>query len=197
MSAWWSGLSGLTQGMYCGAVFFSVLLVWQLISALLGLTTDASDIADLEGADSVDALDTTMAFQLLSLRSILAFFTLFTWGTALYLDRGATPGRAMGIASLWGLGGMVSVAALLYALPKLAHTGTKQLGSCVGSRGTVYLDIPAGGVGQARVMVSGVLSHVDARVEGGAALSAGTPIVVVRQLDHKTVELKAAEAGKE
>lgn len=203
MHAWWDGLSGLARAMFCGAAFFSLLFVWQLISALLGLTGDAAEVSDVDGLDVdvdtavSDAMDTTQAFQLLSLRSIVTFLTLFTWGSALYLARGESPAMALGIASLWGLAGMASVAVLLYWLPKLAHTGTKQLASCVGARGTVYLDIPAAGVGQVRALVSGILSHVDAGTADGTPLAAGTPVVIVRQLDHKTVEVKPVKAGEE
>ncbi len=202
MNAWWNGLSGLARAMFYGAAFFSLLFVWQLLSALLGLTGDAADVPDVDGLDidaatGMDALDTVHAFQLLSLRSMITFLTLFTWGSALYLARGESPAMALGISSLWGLAGMAGVAGLLYWLPKLAHTGTKQIASCVGTRGTVYLDIPAAGIGQVRVMVSGILSHVDAATTDATPLAAGTPVVIVRQLDHKTVEVKAVKAGED
>ncbi len=200
MNAWWDGLSGLNRGMFCAAALFGVLFVWQMISALLGLSADGADVeaGDAGPADHpLDAADTVHAFQLLSLRSILTFLTLFTWGSALYLARGARTGTALGISAVWGLAGMASIALLLHWLPRLAHTGTKDLRSCVGCRGRVYLDIPAGGIGQVRVMVSGVQSHVDAGTANGAPLKAGTPVVVVRSLDQRTVEVKAVQAGEE
>lgn len=202
MNAWWDGLSGLARAMYIGAAFFSILFVWQLLAALMGLADDASEIADVEGMDTAtgsgsDAAGTIHAFQLLSLRSILTFLTLFTWGSALYLNRGERPGTAMGISILWGLAGMGCVAALLYWLPKMAHTGTQRIDSCVGGRATVYLDIPAGGTGQVRTLVSGISTHVDAVAPDGAALRSGMPVVITRQLDHKTVEVKAVKSQDE
>jgi hypothetical protein len=99
----------------------------------------------------------------------------------------------MGVSTLWGLAGMFSVALLLYLLPKLAHTGTKRIGSSLGAHGTVYLDIPEGGQGEVRVAVSDVISFVKARGRDGAAIKSGTPIVVTRILGQATVEVDTAD----
>lgn len=191
MNAWWNGLGGLAQAMYGAAAFFSVLFLWQLLSVIAGLSADHADMPDAPHAHTgADAAQTVEAFQWLSVRSILTFLTLFTWGAALYLDRGLAPGKALGLATVWGLAGMASVALLLHWLPRMAQTGTKELASCVGARGSVYLDIPAAGQGQVRLMVSGVLSHADARAAAGIAIKAGTLVEVVRLLDQRTVEVK-------
>jgi hypothetical protein len=54
----------------------------------------------------------------------------------------------------------------------------------------VYADIPAGGTGQIRTLVSGVVTVVAARAAGGEALKAGTPVKVRRCLDATTVEVE-------
>jgi hypothetical protein len=134
-----------------------------------------------------------VAFELLSFRSILAFFTLFTWYTALTLAR--TGGKelfwAISVGLLWGLAGMFSVALLFYLMRKLGETGTSRMETCVGTPGTVYADIPAQGTGQVRCLVSGVVTFVKARAAGGAALTAGTPVKILDQLDDTTVEVEA------
>ena len=96
----------------------------------------------------------------------------------------------MGIASIWGFAGMGSVALVLYLLPKLAHTGTRNMNNAMGAAGTVYLDISEGGIGEVRIPVDDVISYVKARAVDGSALKAGTPIVVTRVLDQTTVEVK-------
>jgi len=60
----------------------------------------------------------------------------------------------------------------------------------VGSRGSVYLDVPAGGTGEVRVTVSGVVSMVKARALGGQAIKAGTPVRVVRQIEANCVAVE-------
>lgn len=210
MNEWWNNLTQLNQAFYGGAAFFSVFFVWQLISAFMGLDTDSDAEVDVDadagdgdqayddfddGTES-DAGETTMAFKLLSVRSIVTFFTLFAWGGALYLNRGDAPARAMGLSAIWGLAGMLSVALFFFLLPKLAHTGTKSLKTAVGTQGSVYLNIPENGSGEIRVTVSGHMSHVRARGAGGKAFGAGARVRVVRQLDQTTVEVAALDEGE-
>jgi hypothetical protein len=206
MSEWWSALDSVTRGFYVAGVFFGVFFVWQLLAALMGLADDGGGIDadgdvdvggdELELEDAVDdAADTMLAFKLLSFRSVLTFCTLFTWGTALYLNRGDALGRAMGVATIWGLAGMACVGFLLAWLPRLAHTGNKIIGSCVGTQGTVYLDIPAGGSGEVRVMVSGMVSFVKATSATGEALKAGTPVVVEKAIDPSRVVVRPLSGG--
>ncbi len=200
MTEWWQNLSSVNRGFFCAAAFFSVFFIWQLLAALIGLGDDdgghdAGDSCDVEGEDfdvdaHSDAPATVMAFKLLSIRAIITFCTLFTWGSALYLSRDVPLGKAMGISTIWGLAGMASVAIVLALLPKLAHTGTKRLSTALGMRGSVYLDIPEGGMGEIRIPVSGVISYVKAISTGGKALKVGTPVIVKRVLDETSVEVE-------
>jgi len=213
MNEWWENLEAINRIFYCLAAFFSVFFVWQLIAVLIGLGGDEveadTDVdADVDtdvdadgtydefedGAAS-DAVETAVAFKLVSIRSILTFCTLFTWGTALYLNRGDTLGRAMGVSIIWGVAGMFSIALLVWGMKRLTHTGTKNLASCVGTDGTVYLDIPAGGMGEVRVLVSGSISYVKARAMGGEGLKSGTPVHVERCVGQTMVLVKSIEEG--
>jgi len=220
MMAWWDGLTALNKGFFSAAAFLSVLFILQLIAAIIGLDDEGgddmadggdfeadvdtdldTDTSDFDAGADTDSTATVVAFKLLSIRAIITFGTLFTWGSALYLSRGVGITRAMGISSIWGLAGMGSVALLLSLLPKLAHTGTKRIATSLGAKGSVYLDIPAGGQGEVRVAVSDVISFVKARAIGGVEIKAGTPVVVKRIIDQTTVEVDVAteteEGGKE
>ena len=208
MGEWWQELSQVNRGFYCAAAFCSVFFLWQLISALIGLGGHDIDVDhDVDpgaggadggmdhtydtfehGAES-DAIETVAAFKLLSVRSIITFLTLFSWGGALYLNNGNEMGYAMVLSTIWGFAGMGSVAGILYLLPKLTHTGTQKIASCVGAQGEVYLDIPDGGTGEVRVLVSGVVSTIKARTVAGQTLTAGTAVKVTRLLDVVTVEV--------
>jgi membrane protein implicated in regulation of membrane protease activity len=208
MAAWWSDLGSATQAFYAAALFFSALFLWQLIAALMGLgggedfDVDAGDDADMDadvaagehpefehGAD-VDGTATMASFKLLSFRSILAFLMMFSWAGALYTHGGTSMGRSLGYALVLGLLMMAVVALLLFGLRRLAESGTPRIDTAVGTDGTVYLDIPADGMGEARVRVSGVLSHVRARGVGGQELKAGTPVRVTRVLGPRTIEVE-------
>jgi hypothetical protein len=194
MAEWWDGLTGLNRGFYCAAVFFGVFFVWQLVATFLGLGGDGMADGDATAEDGTggDADQTMSVFKLLSIRSVITFLTLFSWGGAMYLSAGRSVAYAVGVSSVWGLAGMTAVALLLYALPKLTHVGNKNIATAVGGEGVVYLDIPADGEGEIRVQVSGVLSHVRARCADGRALRAGSPVVVTRIVGGNRVEVKAA-----
>ncbi len=211
MTEWWERLETITQVFYCLAAFFSVFLAWQLIAALMGLGGDEADVGadtdvdadvdvdadgtydDFESGAEADAVETLDAFRLVSIRSVVAFCTLFTWAMALFLDQGHSLSRCMGYATGWGAAGMLGVALILWSMKKLTHTGTKNLATCVGTDGTVYVDIPEGGTGEVRVTVSGVISYVKARALGGKTLKAGTPVRVERCVGQTMVMVKSTE----
>lgn len=137
--------------------------------------------------------DSVATFRLLSIRSVLAFGTLFSWAGALYLQRSLFPGLALLRATLWGLAGMVIVALFFWILPRLSEAGTADLDTAVGQTAQVYLDIPEGGAGQVRVRVSGAVSFVRARSRDGRYLPSGTGVRVIRRLDGSTLEVEPLE----
>ncbi|MDD3277217.1 MAG: hypothetical protein PHP93_09225 [Kiritimatiellales bacterium] len=207
MQDWWINLAGATRIFYGMAAFFSVFFLWQIIAAFMGLSGDDADIAGDSGADfsDVDAPDdidhsdvveSSQAFKVLSLRSIITFFTLFSWGGALYTSDGMPVFKAMGIASIWGIVGMLAIAGIFYGMGKLAETGTKDIASCKGQIGTVYLDIPANGYGEIKTVINGVSEHVKAKNVNQEALPAGTQVRVVQVIDQSLVEVeKITENG--
>ena len=211
MMDWWNGLELLNKVFYGAAGFFTLLFAWQFIASLIGLAggdmdvetgveagvdsdidvgDGGMDLDDIEAHSIEDAAESTMAFRVLSVRAVLAFFTLFTWAGALYLNAEKEIGQALVLATVWGLAAWVVVAVLLHWLRRLAESGNPSLATCVGGRGSVYMDIPPGGQGQVRVAVSGVVSMVRARAAGGDEVKAGTPVQVIRQLDGSTVEVR-------
>jgi hypothetical protein len=200
---WWSGLTTVNQWFYAVAGVFSVFFLWQLIAAVLGLSGDhaidhdVTSSVDTMGDHGVgdataahDAAATVDVFRLLSFRSVLAFFTMFAWAGALYLNNGVFVGWALLWSFLWGLAGMVLVGLLMNLIWKMAETGNISLASCVGAGGTVYLGITSGGDGEVRISVSGVIRTVRARVSGGRELKSGSPIRITRVLGPNLVEVE-------
>ncbi|MCE5326845.1 MAG: hypothetical protein LLG01_10545 [Planctomycetaceae bacterium] len=193
---WWNALGNPAKVFYCMAAFFSVFLVWQIIAALLGFGGDDDGHVDHGDGDHHDAAASTAAFKLLSVRSVVTFFTLFAWAGALYLTPpDAVPlWRAMTWGLLWGLVGMVVVATIFYMMRRLTESGNVSVSQCVGSNGTVYLDIPAGGCGQVRVLLGGRVSFIKARAAASENLKAGTAVTVLKTIDSTTVEVGPAES---
>jgi hypothetical protein len=201
-SQWWDAMATMTQVFYIAASFFSVILIWQFVASMIGMSgcdmdvdgaADAHFDFDMDGADAAcgaHALDSIDAFNLFSIRAILAFCTLFFWAGAMYLDYGRSKPVALAYAFGWGLAGWFVITLLINWMRKLAETGNPRIASCVGTRGAVYMDIPADGIGKVRVTVTGSVSMVDARSKGTVPIASGTPIEVISVLDNSTVEVR-------
>lgn len=194
LTAWWGSLQPLNQWFYVAAAFFSVFFLWQLVAAIAGLSgggdLDSSAAPDWDHQTPHDATDSVATFKLVSVRSIVAFFTLFTWGGALYLNLQVPASRAVTYALLWGIAAMVLVSLALHMLRRMSAAGNIQPATCIGQTGTVYLDIPAGGEGEVRMLCSGVMTHFKARVAGGAAARAGAQVRVLRVSGANSLEVE-------
>ena len=202
LSIWWGGLQPLNQWFFVAAAFFSVFFLWQLVMAFAGLgggeaPLDSHVEHTWEHQSPSDADQTVLAFKFLSFRSIVAFFTLFTWAGALYMNGHTPVSRSIGYALIWGAVAMVLVSLLFHTIRKLAETGNMKIGSCVGAAGTVYLDIPAGGVGEVRLLCGGAMTHFKARSAGGQALKAGSPVRVLQVTGSNTLEVELGSSGSD
>lgn len=196
LNLWWSGLEPLNRWFFIAAAFFSVFFLWQLIMAIIGLGggEDIDTHVDVSAHDTPhDATDTVAIFKLISFRSVLAFFTLFTWAGALYLNQKMSVSLALFYALLWGLAAMVAVSMIFNLLSRMTETGNIKIDTAVGSIGTVYLNIPEGGEGEVRVACSGVMTHLKARNADGAALKAGATVKIIKVTGPNAVQVQPAE----
>lgn len=200
---WWADLSGLNQFFYGAAFVLSAFFIWQMVMAIIGLgghedVTSQVDTMDHSGVDDTagaDAAESVLAFKLLSVRSVIAFLTLFFWASALYLKQYEhSLGWLMLISCAWGGAAMALTAWVFHFMMKMTESGNLRMGTAVGAAGSVYMDIPANGLGEIVVMVSGVMTHVRARTWDGAAMKAGAKVKVTKVLDAGTLEVIADEA---
>ncbi|MBI5248012.1 MAG: NfeD family protein, partial [Desulfomonile tiedjei] len=112
------------------------------------------------------------------------------WSGTLYLYEGTSPALAFLYSIFWGLLAMFGVSYLLYGLLRLQERGNISYWTAIGTEGTVYLEIPAQGVGQIRVSVSGVISFLKARSSDGMPLPASTKVTVVGMDENNVLEVK-------
>ena len=197
MQAWWTELAPLNQAFYGCAVFFTLLFLWQFITTLIGLSDSADGLADdFNANDAGPDVDNSpydhgaATFQLLSLRSVIAFGMLFGWAGALYLELGLSIEESVLRGLVWGGAGMVLVAYFFYKVQQLSESHNRNLSSCIGNEGEVYIDIPENGAGQIRVMESGAVNYISARSKDGQPIQNKTPVRVLRTLDVTTVEVE-------
>jgi membrane protein implicated in regulation of membrane protease activity len=226
MESWWQGLTALNQWFFVSAAFFSVLSLWQTLSALLGVGGHSHEHVEHLGHEGhvghggagvhthvavnhagnghhaaeahhhASHADDRVAFTFVSIRSVIAFGTLFSWAGGLYLMEGTSPVWAILYSSVWGVVAMFAASYVIYKLLGFQETGNITLTSALGEEGTVYIALPPGGVGQVRVMVSGVISHVKARSNSDEPLIPGTRVKVIGIDDNNVIEVKALEREK-
>ncbi|MDP6039737.1 MAG: hypothetical protein QGG64_14395 [Candidatus Latescibacteria bacterium] len=202
MQAWWIELAPLNQALYGVAIFFSLLFLWQFLTALIGLSGSVDGMMhdDLNADDVGPDVDNgphdhgLVAFKLLSIRSVIAFGMLFGWASALHLESGLEMEEAILRGFVWGAAGMALVAYFFYKVQQLTETHNRKLSSCIGNEGEVYIDIPENGAGQIRVMESGAVNYISARGRDGLSITHSTPVRVLRTLDITTVEVEAIQS---
>lgn len=201
MEAWWQEITLLNKVFALSALLFSVLFVWQIIAILIGVAPDSHVQVDAAGAahgsdvhgHAPHSADGAVTFTLVSLRSLLAFGTLFSWSGTLYLFGGTSAVLAIVFSVFWGLIAMFAVSYLLYCLLRLQERGNISHSSAIGAEGTVYMDIPEAGIGQIRVPAGGVMSFLKARSLNGMPLSAGTKVIVVGIDENNVLEVRPLE----
>jgi len=211
MESWWQGLTVLNKVFVVSALTFTVLFLWQIVLMIVGMDTDAhghigAGEIDHGGIDHVDHGGgehahadggEAVTFTFVSIRSLIAFGMLFSWAGALYLATGVSAILAILYSAIWGLVAMFAVSLLLYWLLRQQELGNASVWSAIGEEGIVYMNIPEGGVGKIRVMVSGTISFVNALARDGNPLKAGTKVRVVGVVNDNMVEVEAMRNREE
>lgn len=191
IETWWANMSG-TEHIFWGiSIVFSVLFFFQFVLSLFGLDFEADadiEMGDIGEADadaggfSVDA-----DFALLSVRSIIAFFTFFGWTGTISLGNGASILIAVLSASVAGLIAMFIVAYMLFWFAKLGQAANVNMNETLFKTGQVYLTIPGNREGQGKIHIQAgkSLREVDAMTEHLTAIPTGSRIRVVEVIDDE------------
>jgi membrane protein implicated in regulation of membrane protease activity len=204
MEALWEGMSLLNKAFVVSAAVFSVLFLWQIVIMIMGMDMDGHahmgagdfDHGDFDHADHGGGEHAqgdggeAVTFTFVSVRSLIAFGTLFSWAGALYMATGTAAILAIVYSAIWGLVAMFAVSYLLYWLLRQQELGNASVWSALGEEGIVYMDIPEGGLGKIRVMVSGAISFVNARTREGNPLTSGAKVRVVGVVNDTTLEVE-------
>ncbi len=191
-TAWWSDLDTTGQIFWGIAIVFSVLFIIQFGLSLFGLDLDAD--ADVEMGSSGAEYSIDPSFALLSVRSIIAFFTFFGWAGVLALASGYNTSLVLIIAGLTGFAAMAMVAYMMYFFSRLAETGNADLNELIYKNGTVYLSIPARrkGKGKVHVTLGNSLRELDAVTEG-ELLPQGQEVKIIEILEDDILVVESVE----
>jgi hypothetical protein len=168
MQAWWLALTPIEQVLWGLAVFFTLLFVLQLITALLGFS---------DGSEATDMSYDSAPSMFLTFRNAIVFFLGFSWGGLACIDTN--------ISILWAvLVGLMMVAInllLLKGLASLNEKGNLSLDNSIGKEGVVSIPIPSnlGGSGKINISFQGRLEELEAMTED-EAIPRGQTVKVLR-----------------
>lgn len=150
----------------------------------LDLDGDGIPDVDLDGDGVPNDLEDSphaaaAGLHILTLRGIIAFLTLFGWGS-LWLCQLIPPFWALFLGVQMGILGMVGIAFVVREAVKLQYDGTLDIRNAVGQPGTVYLTIPPSqaGAGKVNVLVQDQLREFEAFTNSAVPLPTGAEIVV-------------------
>jgi membrane protein implicated in regulation of membrane protease activity len=197
MSSYMAGLSLLEKVYLACAVFGGGLFVLRTILMLTGIgdtdaDTDAGDIdagdidhGDMDQGDQFDDIDHgdhghgDSGLKLLTVQGLTAFIMMFGL-TGYAISRGSVIGSifTVAIGILVGFFAMWLVAKGFALMKSFQSSGNIQIYDAIGEEGTVYLTIPAEGIGKIRVTISGRLKVVDAVSQDKVELKTGTGVRV-------------------
>jgi len=186
---WWPGLGALEKVYWMIAIPFSVIFILQTI-----MTFFIGDVHDVDSGGDVDASidgDHGIDFQFLSLKNLVAFFTIFAWTGIACVNSGLSVTLTIILSIAAGLLMMVIMASLIYFMWKLTDDGSLRLVNAKGKIGTVYLTIPPNrsGMGKVQVSVQG-LRTLDAMTDHDEELKTGSIIEVVDIFNNEILIVK-------
>ena len=159
-----------------GSIFFGLtclLAIFGIGGLDDGLEVDADGVA----LDHVD--HGFLDFNLFSIRSILAFLTVFGWGGVMWGNHGWIGFLAAFAA---GTATMFLTAFVIWALMKLQTSGTVSSRQFIGQTGSVYLSIPGGRSAPGKVTVQLKNSTHELKAIADEDLPSGTAVVIREQL---------------
>lgn len=189
----WQTMLFLEKLYWCFAIPFSLLFLIQLVLTFFGGDMDAVEV-DSDVDATIDQ-DTGIAFQFISLKNLIAFFTVFGWAGIACINAGLENWITILISTVSGTLMMVVMAAIVYFMGKLAESGTLNLSNAIGKVGSVYLTIPAkrNGMGKVQIKVQG-LQTLDALTDDDEDLKTGSIIEVVEIINNEFLLVK--KSGK-
>ena len=188
MQTWWGSLDPFMQTLWGIAIFASVVFLIQTIMTFVGMDSDTNFDGDFNGDMSVDGAGEATPFQLFTFRNLINFMLGFSW-TAIALSASTESTALMLVGGV--VVGVLLVCAVMYLFKWMSgmhQSGTIRAEDIVGCKGSVYLTIPAGRMGEGKVQISvrGALREYDAMTDGDR-LHNETPIRVVAVLNGHTV----------
>lgn len=190
ISSWWHDLLLFEKIHWTIAIPFSLLFLVQVVLTFLGGDIDGSDAASGDADASIDS-DSGIDFQFITLKNLIAFFTIYGWTGIVCISGGLGIGLTTILSLIAGVTMMVIMSAIAYFMGKLTDSGTLDLNNAIGKTGTIYLTIPAkrSGMGKVQIQVQG-LQTLDAMTDEEHELPTGGLVEVIQIINNELLLVK-------
>ncbi|MDH5474597.1 MAG: hypothetical protein OEX22_02785 [Cyclobacteriaceae bacterium] len=190
-SGWWEALD-LLEPIYWGmSIPFTFFFVLQLVLTFFG-----GDIDHDGGADMDVETDDGIGFQFLTIKNLVAFFTIFSWTGIACLDSGLSNGMSILISFVSGVAMMFVMGGVFYFLGKANESGTLIMKNAIGGIGEVYMEIKGkrGNIGKVQVQVQGTLRTLEALTDEEENLTPGMVISVADIANNNILIVKKSKS---
>lgn len=191
MSQWWGGIGDFEKLFWIFAFPSTTVFILQIIMTFTGMEGHGDiqnsmqeipqDLVDIDINDNTgEFLDFKYKFKLVTIRSVVIFFTIFSWTGIVATTAGIGKIVTVMIALISGFVMMYIISYIYYFLTKFVEDGTLNTRNAINKEGLVYLTIPARreGIGKVEVEVQGALRLLEA-VTDGEAIPTGSKVVVI------------------
>lgn len=194
MSNWWNALDSFEKFFWCLAIPFTVLFIIQMILMAIGIDNNGEIDFDSHGDaqfefDVGEDIKIPINFRIFSLRNIIVFFTIFSWGGIVGNNNNFGVLKTLLFAIILALSVVVFLTFILKMLLKATQNGTMDIKNSIDSHGVVYLKIPGKGKGEGKVqlIVQGSLRELDAISEEGEIMTGAKVKVTGVTTDKKLI----------
>jgi membrane protein implicated in regulation of membrane protease activity len=186
---WWETLTLLQKIYWSLAVPFTLFFLLQMLMTLIG----GGDMGDDLSTDAEINGDTGIPFQFLTLKNLVAFFSIFSWTGIACLDSGMSDGWSLVASSVAGLAMMLIMASIFYFLSKADESGNLKMSNAKGKLGEVYLTIASkrNSIGQIQIKVQGSLRTLEAITDDEADIKTGKVVKVNDVIDNNLLLVTA------
>ncbi|SDC60069.1 hypothetical protein [Williamwhitmania taraxaci] len=152
-STWWQGLELLSKIYWLITIPFSILFVIELVMAFFGAGSDSGGFDASGDADASIDIDDGISFQLITLKNLVAFFTIFGWIGLACIDSQLSIPTTIIISTTCGLLMMILMASIYYFMGRLSESGNLEINRAIGVKATVYLPVPPRRQGAGKIQI--------------------------------------------
>jgi hypothetical protein len=191
ITTWWQHLDSFEKILWGIALAFSSFYLLQSMVSLSGGDTDHAD----GHADSSAEHDDGSSYHFLTLKNMIAFFTMFGW-VGLAAHYGGMSKTATVLMALGGGTGIVLLMVLILGnMSRLRHSGTLEIENAINLTGNTYLFIPAnrGGIGKVHIKVQGSLRELPAMTDDETEIATGALVRVKKIINERILLVTLAE----